>query len=70
MSVWLEAKKRRLPLNHIFLRGWQVINGEPQLQNRQKDLEINVEGLQKSLNYYKQKLFELQEVQNKLGGGK
>jgi hypothetical protein len=34
-----EARKQRVPLQQVFLRGWQTLNGEPQILNRQRELE-------------------------------
>ena len=62
--MWEEAKNKRIPLQHIFMRGWQVLNSEPQLQTRLKDTENTLEKLQKSLEFYKNRLYLLESEKN------
>jgi hypothetical protein len=62
IEIWQEAGKRRIPLQHIFMRGWQSINNEPQVINRTRELEISIEKLNKVIASYRERLYALENA--------
>lgn len=58
-DIWTECKNKGLPLNHVFIRGWQVINGEPQILGRQRELEEQVKKLQEANKRMQNTIYEL-----------
>lgn len=59
-EVYLEAKTKGLPLQHIFMRGWLSLNGEPQLVARIRELEETQVKLNKIIDNYRTRLFKIE----------
>lgn len=60
-DILKEAKQKGIRLQHIFLRGWQVVNGEPQLLNDVRELRENQTLTASKLERMKEKIYDLQK---------
>lgn len=58
-DIWKKCKEEKISFAQVFMRGWLVMNGEPQIVNRQKDLEQEVEKLRRARDIMQQKIYEL-----------
>jgi hypothetical protein len=55
-----ECRKKGIPLNHIFQRGFMAFNGEPQLLPRTRELEEQVDKLTKANIRLQERIFAIQ----------
>lgn len=65
LDIYNEAGKRRIPLQHIFMRGWLAFNSEPQIINRTRELETSIEKLNRIIASYRQRIVDLENLQSK-----
>lgn len=62
IDIYNACEKQKIPYMQLIIRGFQVLNGEPQIMNRQNELEQEVEKLRRARDIMQHRIFELQEA--------
>jgi hypothetical protein len=58
----IDCKNKGVPLQMVFMRGFQALNGEPQLLTRTRELTTQVEKLNLVIENYRKRILELENV--------
>lgn len=55
-NIWEKCHELRIPFGQVFMRGWMVMNGEPQILSRQKELEQENERRMRAMDVMQERI--------------